>query len=83
MGTRQTLARVGATSRAASLRVRPGTRGAWRVDDEAGTRGRCATFAEAELLAEEILRDLGGGQILVYDAYQRLRTVKRLPPKAS
>jgi hypothetical protein len=82
MGSAQTLARVGTRSRTASLRVRPGTRGAWRVEDEAGTRGRCATFAEAELLAEEILHDLGGGQILVYDAYQRLRTVKRLPPKA-
>jgi hypothetical protein len=80
MGSTQTL--VGSRSRTACLRVRPGTRGAWRVEDDAGTRGRCATFAEAELLAEEILHDLGGGQILVYDAYQRLRTVKRLPPKA-
>jgi hypothetical protein len=82
MGSSHTLARIGTRPRTASLRVRPGTRGAWRVEDEAGTRGRCATFAEAELLAEQILHDLGGGQILVYDAYQRLRTVKRLPPRA-
>jgi hypothetical protein len=34
---------------------------------------------EAELLAEQLVRDLGGGQIIVYDAYLRLRTVKRLP----
>ena len=48
-----------------------------------GTRGLCATFAEAELLAEELLRDAGGGELLLYDAYQRLRTVKRLPPRAA
>jgi hypothetical protein len=43
----------------------------------------CATPAEAEQLAERLLRELGGGQVLVYDAYLRLRTVKRLPPQAS
>jgi hypothetical protein len=73
---------VGMRSRTASLRVRPANRGAWRVEDEVGTRGSCATFAEAESLAEQLLREAGGGQILVYDAYQRLRTVKRLPPPA-
>ena len=50
------------------MRVRPGNRGAWRVEDESGARGSCPTFAEAEQLAEQLLRDLGGGQILVYDA---------------
>jgi hypothetical protein len=34
---------------------------------------------EAKLLAEQLVRDLGGGQIIVYDAYLRLRTVERLP----
>ncbi len=63
----------------ASLRVLPARRGAWRVEDAGGIRGHCATCAEAELLAERLLRDLGGGQILIYDAYLRLRTVKRLP----
>jgi hypothetical protein len=79
----QGFARFGTVPRTASLRVRPANRGAWRVEDEVGTRGLCATFAEAELLAEEILHELGGGQIQVYDAYLRLRTVKRLPPKAA
>ena len=62
----------------ASLRVLPARRGAWRVEDAAGIREQCATCTEAELLAEKLLRDLGGGQILIYDAYLRLRTVKRL-----
>jgi hypothetical protein len=66
------------TSRTASLRVLPATRGAWRVEDPAGTRAQCATLAEAEALAEQLLRELGGGQMLVYDAYLRLRAVKRL-----
>jgi hypothetical protein len=81
MSTTQTLGRIGTGPRTASLRVRPGNRGAWRVEDESGARGSCPTFAEAEQLAEQLLRDLGGGQILVYDAYLRLRTVKRLPPQ--
>jgi hypothetical protein len=63
----------------ASLRVLPGRRGAWRVEDAAGIRGQTATCTEAERLAEQLLHDLGGGQILIYDAYLRLRTVKRLP----
>jgi hypothetical protein len=63
----------------ASLRVLPGRRGAWRVEDAAGIRAHCATCTEAELQAEQLIRDLGGGQILIYDAYLRLRTVKRLP----
>ena len=79
----QGFASAGTAPRTASLRVRPANRGAWRVEDEAGTRGMCATPAEAEHLAEELLHKLGGGQILVYDAYLRLRTVKRLPPHAA
>jgi hypothetical protein len=66
-------------STASSLRVLPASRGAWRVEDAGGGRTECATRAEAEILAERLVRDLGGGQILVYDAYLRLRTVKRLP----
>lgn len=66
------------TTRMASLRVLPASRGAWRVEDEGGTRASCATLAEAEALAERLLRELGGGQMLVYDAYLRLRAVKRL-----
>ena len=83
MSTTQSLAGFGTRPRTASLRVRPASRGAWRVEDEVGARGQCATFPEAEQLAEQLLHDLGGGQILVYDAYQRLRTVKRLPPQAA
>lgn len=67
-----------ATERIVSLRVLPASRGAWRVEDEAGTRASCATLAEAEALAERLLRELGGGQMMVYDAYLRLRAVKRL-----
>jgi hypothetical protein len=83
MSSTRNLARFGTAERTASLRVRPASRGAWRVEDEVGTRGLCSTFAEAELLAQELLHELGGGQILVYDAYLRLRTVKRLPPQAA
>lgn len=68
------------TSADVSLRVLPASRGAWRVEDPARVHKElCATRAEAERVAERLLRDLGGGQILVYDAYLRLRTVKRLP----
>lgn len=70
--TRETMTRT------ASLRVLPASRGSWRVEDQAGTRASCATLAEAEALAEQLLRDLGGGQMMVYDAYLRLRAVKRL-----
>lgn len=66
-------------SRSASLRVMPDRRGAWRIEDHAGTRALCATLPEAEALAAQLLRDVGGGQVQVYDAYLRLRTVKRLP----
>jgi Uncharacterized protein conserved in bacteria (DUF2188) len=62
-----------------SLRVLPANRGAWRVEDAGGIRERCATRLEAEALAEQLLRDAGGGQLLVYDAYLRLSSVKRLP----
>ena len=67
------------TSAGVSLRVLPASRGAWRVEDATRVYELCATPAEAELGAERLLRDLGSGQILVYDAYLRLRTVKRLP----
>lgn len=67
-----------ARERIVSLRVLPASRGAWRVEDQAGTRASCATLAEAEALAERLLRELGGGQMMVYDAYLRLRAVKRL-----
>jgi hypothetical protein len=66
-------------SRSPSLRVLPASRGAWRVDDDGGTRRLCGTLSEAELVAERLLRELGGGQMLVYDAYLRLRNVRRLP----
>jgi hypothetical protein len=66
------------TTRTASLRVLPARRGAWRVEDEGGLRASCATLAEAEAEAERLLRELGGGQMMVYDAYLRLRAVKRL-----
>lgn len=62
-----------------ALRVLPASRGAWRVEDAGSIRERCATRDEAEALAERLLRDGGGGQLLVYDAYLRLRSVKRLP----
>jgi hypothetical protein len=64
--------------RMVSLRVLPASRGSWRVEDQGGTRASCATLAEAEALAERLLRELGGGQMMVYDAYLRLRAVKRL-----
>ncbi|MBV9466297.1 MAG: DUF2188 domain-containing protein [Solirubrobacterales bacterium] len=66
------------TTRMTSLRVLPARRGSWRVEDQGGMRASCATLAEAEALAERLLRELGGGQMLVYDAYLRLRAVKRL-----
>jgi hypothetical protein len=66
------------TARSASLRVLPASRGAWRVEDQGSMRASCATLAEAEALAERLLREQGGGQMLVYDAYLRLRAVKRL-----
>ncbi|MBV9803008.1 MAG: DUF2188 domain-containing protein [Solirubrobacterales bacterium] len=66
------------TRRMASLRVLPARRGAWRVEDLGGVRASCATLAEAEAIAEQLLHELGGGQMLVYDAYLRLRAVKRL-----
>jgi len=62
-----------------TLRVLPAGRGAWRVEDAGSGRELCATRAEAEALAEQRVRELGGGQVLVYDAYLRLQAVKRLP----
>ena len=66
------------TGRTPSLRVLPASRGSWRVEDQGSMRTSCATLAEAEALAERLLRDLGGGQMMVYDAYLRLRAVKRV-----
>ena len=66
------------TSRTESLRVLPASRGAWRVEDQSGIRARCGTLAEAEACAEQLLRDAGGGQMLVYDSYLRLRAAKSL-----
>ena len=66
------------TTRTASMRVLPASRGSWRVEDPAGMRASCATLAEAEALAERLLREKGGGQMMVYDAYLRLRAVKRV-----
>ncbi len=68
----------GAMARTLSLRVLPARRGAWRVEDQGGMRESCATLAEAEALAERLLRERGGGQMMIYDAYLRLRAVKRL-----
>jgi hypothetical protein len=66
--------------RVSQLRVLPAGRGLWRVEDGGSLRTQCATLSEAEALAEQLLQDVGGGEMLVYDAYRRLRTVKRLPP---
>lgn len=76
--SRQTNVSSYATTRTPLLRVLPASRGAWRVEDQAGMRASCATLAEAEALAERLLREKGGGEMLVYDAYLRLRAVKRL-----
>lgn len=67
------------TSAAVSLRVLPAGRGAWRVEDAGNVRELCPTRPAAEAHAERLLREAGGGQILVYDAYLRLQAVKRLP----
>lgn len=64
--------------RMVSLRVLPAGRGSWRVEDQGGTGVSCATLAEAQAVAEGLLRERGGGEMMVYDAYLRLRAVKRL-----
>lgn len=63
------------------LRVRPASRGAWRVEDPGHVHALCPTIGEAEALAERLVQDEGGGEVLIYDAYLRLRTVKRLGPR--
>lgn len=62
------------------LQVVPARRGGWRVEDMAGVQHSCATRAEAEVHAERLIRDAGGGEIFIYDARSRLLTVKRLGP---
>jgi hypothetical protein len=44
-------------------------------------RAVCDTLGEAERKGERLLHDAGAGQMLVYDAYLRLRTVKRVSPE--
>ena len=65
------------TRRPLQLRVVPGPRGQWRIEDGATVRARCGTFQEAEELATR-LGEEAGGEVLVYDAYRRLHAVKRL-----
>jgi len=60
------------------LRVVPGARGQWRIEDGGCVRARCGSFREAEELAMRLGRE-AGGEVLVYDAYRRLHAVRRLP----
>ena len=69
---------VASDTPAVRLRVLPARRGGWRVEDPVGTQALCATPNEAETVAEHLLEQAGGGEILVYDAYLRLRASKRL-----
>jgi hypothetical protein len=71
---------IAPTDTAVQLRVRPARRGGWRVEDGSAVRACCDTVGEAERLAEQFLHDAGAGQMLVYDAYLRLRTVRRVLP---
>jgi hypothetical protein len=61
------------------LRVVPAPSVGWRIEGPVGVRGVCATASDAEALAERLVRDNGGGEILIYDENLRLRAVKRLP----
>ena len=65
-------------ARTTRLRVLPAPRGGWRVESVTGTQALCTTPAEAEAVATRLVHAAGGGEILVYDAYLRLRTSKRL-----
>jgi hypothetical protein len=65
------------------LRVGPAGRGQWRVEDGGSVRAVCATPGEADRVAERILRECGEGEILAYDAYMRLRSVKRVSRAAT
>jgi hypothetical protein len=58
--------------------VLPARRGGWRVESPRGTQAVCETPREAEAVAERLVHEAGGGEILVYDAYLRLRLSKRL-----
>lgn len=60
------------------LRVLPGPRGRWRVEGPACVQGVCSTPGEAEALADQLAEEAGGGEVALYDAYLRLRAVKRL-----
>jgi hypothetical protein len=60
------------------VRVVPGVRGGWRVEDPAGVKATCGSLRDAEGQAERLLQDAGGGELFVYDAYLRVRAVKRL-----
>jgi Uncharacterized protein conserved in bacteria (DUF2188) len=55
------------------LRVLPAHRGGWRVESARGTQAVCETPREAEAVAERLVHEAGGGEILVFDAYLRLR----------
>jgi len=72
-------ARAAASGRSESqVRVLPGVRGGWRVEDIGGGRTLCKTMSDAEREAERLLRAAGGGEMCIYDAYLRVRAVKRL-----
>ncbi len=60
------------------LRVLPGPRGGWRVEGSTCVQSVCSTPGEAEALADQLAEEAGGGEVALYDAYLRLRTVKRL-----
>jgi hypothetical protein len=64
------------------LRVLPGPRGGWRVEDPVSVQAVCGTPGEAEALAEQLAERAGGGEVALYDAYLRLRAVKRLSSPA-
>jgi hypothetical protein len=72
---------IASRTRTVQLRVLPARRGGWRVEDDSCVRAACDTLGEAERVGERLLHDAGDGQMLVYDAYLRLRTVKRVSPK--
>jgi hypothetical protein len=66
------------SSGSARFRVRPAPRGRWRVEDAAGIRATCPSLLDAERAAERLVRERGGGELFVYDAYHRVHAVRRL-----
>jgi hypothetical protein len=72
---------IASTHKTLQLRVLPARRGGWRVEDGSCVRAACDTLSEAERIGERLLHDAGSGQMLVYDAYLRRRTVKRVSPE--